>query len=121
MANDKATRKAEKATSMQDAGAAIASMYGAIAPVELSNWFTQLFPGYSSGQDWENFKLGYMTGLWSDAEELAAPVFVADTNPDEHRITDAVGFMTLAYITTREGGNKLELLDRHNELMPGQA
>ncbi len=121
MANEKATRKTEKATSIQDAGAAIASMYGPITPVELSNWFTKLFPGYSSGQDWENFKLGYMTGLWNEAEELAAPVYVADTNPDEHRKTDAVGFMTLAYITTRDGGSKLELLDRYTEIMPDEA
>jgi len=121
MANENTTRKAEKTTSIQDAGAAIASMYGPVTPVELSEWFTMLFPGYSSGQDWENFKLGYMTGLWGDAEELAAPVFVVDTNPDEHRKTDAVGFMTLAFITTRESGSRLELLDRYTEIMPDQA
>lgn len=120
MAEEKATRKAEKINSIHDTGAAIASMYGPIAPVELSDWFTRLFPGYTNGQDWENFKLGYMTGLWADAEELAAPVYVADTNPDEHRKTDAVGFMTLAYITTRGSGSKLELLDRYTEIMPDQ-
>lgn len=108
-------RTKKQTTSFQDAGAAIATMYGTMPPAELSEWFTKLFPGYSTGQDWENFKLGYMGGLWQDAEELASPVFVADTNPNEHRSTDAVGFMTLAFITTRSG--KLELLDQHSEVL----
>jgi len=120
VAKDNTIKQTEAGSSIQDVGAAIAGMYGTISPVDLSDWFTRLFPGYSSGKDWDNFKLGYMTGLWSGAEELAAPVFVADTNPDEHRSTDAVGFMTLAYVSTRRSG-KLELLDRHTEIMPDQA
>lgn len=99
----------------QTAGAALASMYGSMTPEALSQWFTTLFPTYSTGQDWENFKLAYMTALWNNAEELASPVFVADTNPDEHRSTDAVGFMTLAYITTGKGS--LDLLDQYSEIM----
>ncbi len=119
MAREKVRKDITETTGFQEAGAAIAAMYGAMSPVRLSNWFTKLFPGYSTGQDWESFKLGYMSGLWNGAEELAAPVYVADTNPDEHRSTDAVGFMTLAYITGKSG--KLELLDRYTELMPEQA
>ncbi|MBC7924577.1 MAG: hypothetical protein H7039_02875 [Bryobacteraceae bacterium] len=102
------------------AGSALAEMCGPMTPVDLSGWFTRLFPGYSTGQDWENFKLGYLSGLWSGAEELAAPVYVADTNPNEHRNTDAVGFMTLAFVTTPKS-SKLELLDRYIEVMPDQA
>lgn len=119
MAREKTKREITQATGFQEAGAALAEMYGTMSPVTLSEWFGRLFPGYSTGQDWESFKLGYMTSLWSGAEELAAPVYVADTNPDEHRGTDAVGFMTLAYITGKDG--KLELLDRYTELMADQA
>jgi hypothetical protein len=113
MAEDKIEQRAQ--TQFHEAGVAIASMYGSMAPERLSEWFTVLFPNYSTGQDWETFKLAYMSALWSDAHELASPVYVADTNPDEHRSTDAVGFMTLAYITTKDG--KLELLDQYSEVM----
>jgi len=98
----------------QQAGAAIATMYGSVTPAELSRYFTTLFPAYSTSRNWEEFKLGYMSKLWSGAEELASPVFVADTNPEEHRATDAVGFLTLAYVTTP--GGELELLDQYSEL-----
>jgi len=98
----------------QEAGAAIATMFGSITPAELSQYFTTLFPAYSTTRNWEEFKLGYMSKLWSGAEELASPVFVADTNPNEHRATDAVGFLTLAYVTTPRG--ELELLDQYSEL-----
>ena len=103
-----------KFTNYEQAGAAIATMYGSVTPARLSEYFSTLFPAYSTGKDWEDFKLGYMSKLWSRAEELTSPVFVADTNPNEHRATDAVGFITLAYVTTRKG--KLELLDQYSEV-----
>src|SRR3954447_1708620 len=59
----------------QQAGAAIATMYGSVTPAELSRYFTTLFPAYSTSRNWEEFKLGYMSKLWSGAEELASPVF----------------------------------------------
>jgi hypothetical protein len=119
VARAKKIKNITETAGFQKAGSSIASMYGPMSSAALSDWFAKLFPGYSTGQEWESFKLGYIAGLWNGAEELAAPVFVADTNPDEHRSTDAVSFITLAYITDNKG--KLELLDQHTESMSDQA
>jgi hypothetical protein len=113
--DNSATRDLAAAIHFQSAGSIVASMQGVTNPGRLREWFFMLFPGRSTEQDWENFKVGYMRGLWETAQELAVPVELPGALNIFEKLT-ASGFMTLAYISGHAAG--LELLDVYCELQP---